>query len=86
MNWTEIIGYLAGIFTTIASIPQIVKVIKTKEVADISAKMFFVLLAGVALWTIYGIAKMDWPIIIFNGICVVLHATMLIMIFKYKEN
>lgn len=85
MEWKEIIGYLAGVFTTIAAIPQIYKVWKTKQVEDISAKMFFTLFTGVALWTVYGIAKMDWPIIVFNGICAILHGTMLLMIFKFRK-
>ncbi|MDT0293025.1 SemiSWEET family sugar transporter [Mesonia ostreae] len=49
MNTTEIIGMLAGIFTTIAVIPQIYKAIKTKKVDDISPFFFSILLVGVGL-------------------------------------
>jgi len=43
---TTIIGSIAGILTTIAIIPQILKVIKTREVHDISSKFLIILIAG----------------------------------------
>ena len=77
MSFTEIIGTLAGIFTTIAVIPQIYKALKTKKIDDISPVFFTILLVGVGLWTVYGILKTDWPIILTNGISFILNATML---------
>ena len=84
METTEIIGTLAGIFTTVAVIPQIYKALKTDKVQDISPVFFSILLIGVGLWAVYGILKDDWPIIITNGISFVLNSTMLIIYFKNK--
>lgn len=77
MGIIEIIGIFAGFFTTIAVIPQIYKALKTRRVNDLSPVFFTILLLGVGLWTVYGIMKVDWPIIITNGICFILNATML---------
>ena len=78
---------LAGIFTTIAVIPQIVKALKTHKVKDISPIFFSILLVGVGLWTYYGILKNDLPIIITNGISFVLNGCMLLLYFtSNKEN
>jgi MtN3 and saliva related transmembrane protein len=82
METTEIIGTLAGIFTTVAVIPQIYKAIKTDNVDDISPIFFSILLLGVGLWTLYGILKNDWPIIITNGISFLLNMTMLAIYIK----
>ena len=82
----EIIGILAGIFTTIAAVPQIFRAWETKKVDDVSPKMFLVLTIGVSLWTVYGIMKQDAPIIITNGISTLLNITMLILILKFKKN
>lgn len=82
----ELIGILAGIFTTLAALPQIYKAWKTKKVDDVSPKMFFVLTLGVFLWTIYGVMKADTPIIVTNGISTLLNSTMLFLIIKYKKN
>jgi len=81
----EIIGTLAGIFTTIAAVPQIFRAWKTKKVDDVSPKMFLVLTIGVSLWTVYGIMKQDAPIIITNGISTLLNITMLFLILKFKK-
>ncbi|MEP2059312.1 SemiSWEET family sugar transporter [Maribacter litoralis] len=81
----EIIGILAGIFTTIAAVPQIFRAWKTKKVDDVSPKMFLVLTIGVSLWTVYGVMKQDIPIIITNGISTILNITMLILIIKFRK-
>jgi len=85
MDYIEVIGIFAGIFTTVAAVPQIVKAWKSKKVEDVSPWMFCVLILGVSLWTVYGILKMDWPIIVTNGISVLLNSTMFLLIFKYRE-
>ena len=84
MNWTEIIGLAAGTMTTVAIIPQIKKAYLTKNVDDISPCMFMVMIGGVGLWTVYGILKKDFPIILFNGICFALNLFLLYLVFKYK--
>jgi len=80
----EIIGFLAGLFTTIAIVPQIVKAYKTKKVAHLSPIFFSVLLLGVFLWTVYGFLKKDYPIIITNSISFLLNSYMLFLYFKNK--
>ncbi|MEP2689662.1 SemiSWEET family sugar transporter [Maribacter dokdonensis] len=81
----EITGIFAGVFTTIAAVPQIYRAWKTKKVDDVSPKMFFILILGVLLWTVYGVMKQDAPIIITNGISTLLNITMFILIFKYRN-
>lgn len=85
MDYEALIGILAGIFTTIAAIPQILKAWKSKKVDDVSPLMFCVLILGVLLWTIYGVIKMDWPIIVTNGISVILNSTMLVLILIFRK-
>ncbi len=86
MDLLSIIGYFAGIFTTIAVIPQIYKAIKTKKVDDISPIFFTILLLGVGLWTVYGVLKEDGPIIVTNGISFILNAIMLGIYINNKLN
>ncbi|MBC8770052.1 SemiSWEET transporter [Arenibacter sp. BSSL-BM3] len=85
MKVAEWIGILAGIFTTIAAMPQIIKVWKSKKVDDVSWGMFCILILGVFLWTVYGIIKEDYPIIITNGISTILNSIMLALIIKYRK-
>lgn len=85
MEITDIIGTLAGLFTTVAVVPQIIKAVRTREVDDISPVFFSTLILGVGLWTCYGFLKNDLPIIITNGISVLLNGTMLWIFFRAKK-
>ena len=85
METITVIGIVAGICTTIAVVPQIVRTWKTKKVMDVSISMFIVLIVGVALWTLYGILKKDIPIIITNGISVLLNLIMLYFIIAFSK-
>jgi MtN3 and saliva related transmembrane protein len=49
------IGLLAGTLTTVAFIPQVIKIWRTKKADDISISMFLIFTVGVGLWMIYGI-------------------------------
>lgn len=85
LGWTEILGLVAGIFTTAAVTPQIWKAWKTKEVEDVSIGMYLVLITGLALWLVYGIITSDIPIIATNGTAFALNTFMLYLIFRYRE-
>jgi len=79
MEYIEILGLLAAFFTTIANIPQAIKVIKTRNVKDLSAATYSMLFVGMVLWVVYGIMKEDLPIILANSIAAALCGLILIM-------
>ncbi|HYJ18387.1 MAG TPA: SemiSWEET transporter [Burkholderiales bacterium] len=62
----DLIGLLAGVLTTIAFVPQLLKIYATKSGKDVSARMFVMFIAGVALWLVYGIMIRSLPVIIAN--------------------
>lgn len=80
-----VIGTIAGILTSISMIPQLIKVLKEKDVENLSWGMIAVLLTGVSLWVVYGIMKEELPIILSNGFSVLVNTTLLIYYFKYKN-
>ena len=65
---SNLIGLLAGTFTTAAFVPQVVKVWKTRSTKDISLVMYVVFTIGVVLWLTYGVVLNALPIIIANSI------------------
>ena len=81
----QIIGFIAGILTTVAVLPQLIKSWKTKKVMDISPFMFVLLLGGVGMWVVYGIIKNDYPIILTNGISFLLNLSMLVLMLLYQS-
>lgn len=77
MDMTNIIGTLAGMLTTIAFIPQVIKTWRTRSAQDISLFMFMLFSTGVLLWLIYGLILDAMPIIIANGITLALSLSIL---------
>ncbi len=71
------LGLAAGLLTTIAFIPQVIKIWQTKSAHDISLGMFSLFSSGVFLWLLYGIAIESAPIIIANSITLLLALTIL---------
>ncbi len=65
------LGYLAAFCTTVAFIPQAIKVYKTKHTKDISLGMFSLLNAGLIFWLIYGLALNSYPIILANALTLI---------------
>ena len=78
------LGYFAGILTTIAFIPQVVKVWTSKSTSDISLIMFAVFTSGVMLWFIYGIIINDRALVITNLITFSLSLSILVAKILYK--
>lgn len=85
MDWTQVIGLAAGVFTATSLIPQVVKTIKEKKAEDVSLAMLLVLGTGIVLWIVYGIKKNDLPIIATNAFSLLVNITMVILGIKYKK-
>lgn len=64
---TTFIGLAAAFFTTVSYFPQVTKVWRTGETEDLSLKMLLALLAGLALWIVYGILQGDMVIVLANA-------------------
>jgi MtN3 and saliva related transmembrane protein len=74
-----LLGYVAGACTTLAFVPQVVRTWRTRSARDLSLGMFVVLTAGIALWLAYGLLTRDLPVIVANGVTLVLSAAILVM-------
>jgi MtN3 and saliva related transmembrane protein len=85
MDHIQVIGIIAGSLTAFSLIPQLVKILKEKKADDVSPMMLIILMAGLGLWTTYGILKEDWPLIITNSFSFLLNAVVLVMRFKYAK-
>jgi len=80
----EIIGYVAAFCTTFAFLPQVIKVIKTKDTSSISLGMYFIYIIGVTCWLIFGLMTNYLSIILANIITFILALVVIILKLKYK--
>ena len=84
---TELLGLIAGGITSVAMMPQLIKVLKEKNAEDISVMMLLVLITGLSLWVWYGFLQDELPIILSNAFSVLVNVILLIccLIFKKKN-
>ncbi|AZB01595.1 hypothetical protein EG359_19165 [Chryseobacterium joostei] len=81
----NLLGIIAGILTSVSMIPQLVKVIREKNVEEISLLMLLVLISGLSLWVWYGFMKDELPIIISNSFAVLVNICLLICYIIYSK-
>ena len=67
MVW-EVIGFCAATLTMFGFIPQIIKMVRTKHVKDVSLIMMFQVGTGIFLWLLYGIHLKNFIIIMANAV------------------
>jgi MtN3 and saliva related transmembrane protein len=79
----NVLGFVAGVLTTAAFVPQVLKIWRTRSARDISLAMYAVFTAGVVLWLVYGIALGSVPIIAANVLTLVLALAVLLMKLRY---
>lgn len=84
MSSIEILGIIAAVVTTISFLPQTIKTIKSKNTKDLSLSMYSILFVGICLWLVYGYLIGDIPIMLANGVTLVLTGLILLMKIKYK--
>jgi len=81
--FNQILGLVAGGMVIFASLPQIIKIIKTKRTEDISLPMYILQNIGIFLWVVFGIVTHQWSVAVTNGIFQVLTLTILYLKIKH---
>lgn len=84
METNDTLGLLAGVLTTAAFVPQVVKTWRTRSTHDISGWMFSLFNVGLLLWLVYGVRIGSWPIVVANTITLGLALTILYFKIRYK--
>ena len=79
MTLIDWLGTVAGIFTTVAFLPQVLKVWQSRSARDISLGMYAILAFGIVCWVAYGWILSIWPVIIANVVTLVLVAMLIAM-------
>lgn len=73
------IGLLAALLTTAAFLPQVLHTLATRDTRGISLRMYVIFVAGVLLWLIYGLLTGDLPLILANGVTLLLAGAILVL-------
>jgi MtN3 and saliva related transmembrane protein len=79
MQGTQLVGLCAGLLTTAANVPQVLKTWRERSGDGLSRRMLLTLSAGLAVWVWYGFLQHDLPIIVTNLLALLLSTTLLIL-------
>jgi len=76
MDSIILVGLVAGALTTSSTIPQAVKIVRSRSAKDVSEWFFIFMAAGMGLWLVYGLARADPAIVLWNtvslGLCLMI--------------
>ena len=76
MEW---LGYVAATLTTLAFVPQAIKILRSRDARSISLGMYVVFTVGIAFWFGYGLVLHSWPMIVSNAITFVLAGSIVLL-------
>ncbi len=79
------LGYVAGVLTTVAFLPQVLHTYRVKSAGDLSWKMLICFSAGVFLWFVYGVYLHSWPMILANSTTLALQGFIISMKIRYER-
>ena len=79
MDAATLVGGIATLCSATSFLPQAWQVIRTRDTEAISTGMYVVTVVGFSLWLSYGLLLWQWPLIVTNGVCLVLSAFILVM-------
>lgn len=71
----DLVGSVAATITTLAWLPQILKILRERQARDISLGTTLALALGVFLWIVYGVAIGSLPVIVANTVSFLFIAT-----------
>ena len=83
MEFAFWLGMIASCLTTFSFLPQVIKTVKTNDTSGISLPMYIMLICGLVTWLMYGFLNQLVPIILCNGVTLLLASV--ILSYKLKE-
>lgn len=80
------IGLTAGLLTSVASLPQVIKTWRSRHARDLSIWQPILLSLGVALWLVYGMLIRDIPLVLANIIPLLCNLALIAMKIRFNGN
>ena len=73
----NVVGTGAALCSMTSFVPQIIKIVRERDAASVSLRMYAVTVTGFALWIAYGVMTDAWPVMAANTVCLILSAIIL---------
>lgn len=83
MDLAQLMGFAAATCTTVAFLPQVIKIWRTRRAEDISLAMYAIFSTGLALWLTYGLMIRAWPVVAANAVTLALALFIVVMKLRF---
>jgi len=83
MSLADVIGTGAALCSMTSFVPQIAKIVRERDAASVSLKMYAVTVTGFSLWIAYGLMIGSWPVAASNLVCLALSGAILALKWRY---
>jgi len=70
---SEVFGFIAGLGTTFAAVPDLIAMLKSRSSAGMNPRMSAIMGVFQILWVYYGLLILSRPVILWNVIAVVIN-------------
>lgn len=80
---SDVLGLVAGALTTIAFVPQVLRILRTRSAHDISWLLFGILAVSSAMWLWYGARVGSLPLVVTNVITLTLQLSIFGLKWRY---
>ncbi|MDA8850895.1 SemiSWEET transporter [Flavobacteriaceae bacterium] len=82
----EVVGLVGATFTTLAFVPQVVKIWKNRSSNGVSLSMYVCMLVGIIIWLAYGILINSIAVITANILSGILQVVIIFLTLKNRKN
>ena len=80
------VGTVAALCSMTSFAPQIVKIWRDRDAAEVSLAMYLVTVTGFCLWSAYGLLVGSWPVTVSNLICLAMAAAVLALKWRFSRD
>jgi MtN3 and saliva related transmembrane protein len=80
------VGTVAALCSMTSFAPQIVKIWRDRDAAEVSLAMYLVTVTGFCLWSAYGLLMGSWPVTVSNLICLAMAAAVLALKWRFSRD
>lgn len=81
----NVIGVGAAVCSMTSFIPQITKILRDRDAASVSLRMYLVTVTGFSLWITYGVLIASWPVVGSNAVCLALSGAILALKWRFRQ-
>ena len=82
---TNAIGTAAAAFSITSFIPQIAKILRTRDASSVALRTYAFTGTCFVLWVLYGLRLQAWPIVAANAAALLMSGTVLVLKWRFRN-